>query len=69
MALALDEPKENDQTFSIDGITFLIDKDLMEEVKPIKVNFVEKGFRKQFAITSKLSKKGGSCGSNNCCGE
>ena len=39
--MALDEPQENDQTFEEDGLTFIVDKELLERVKPITVEFIE----------------------------
>ena len=67
MALALDEPKETDQTFTIDGITYLVDKDLMAEARPIKIDFVDTGFQRGFSITSKVSRNSGTCGGTCSC--
>ena len=35
--MTLDESQENDETFNDGGLTFLIDKELLEQVKPIKI--------------------------------
>jgi len=43
--MALDEPRENDEVFDSDGITYVIDKGLFDQVKPIKVDFVDSAFR------------------------
>ncbi|OPY79800.1 MAG: hypothetical protein A4E65_01770 [Syntrophorhabdus sp. PtaU1.Bin153] len=65
--MALDEPKESDQVFNENGLTFLIDKELLEAAKPINVEFVETPRGSGFAITSALSNKEGSgCGSCSC---
>ncbi len=45
MALALDEPKEEDDVYDIDGFTYVVNKDFMEKVKPIRVDFSPIGFR------------------------
>ena len=43
--MALDEPKNSDESFDIDGFTYLINKDLLEQAKPVKVDFSGFGFR------------------------
>lgn len=60
--MALDEPKENDEVVQNDGITYMINKDLFEQVKPISVDFVESAYGSGFAINSNLKRAGG-CGS------
>ena len=61
--MALDEPRENDETFSEQGITFLVDKELFDDVKPISVDFVESAMGAGFSVTSALSNKSAGCGS------
>jgi iron-sulfur cluster assembly protein len=64
--MAQDEPQEKDVTFREQGVTFAIDKDLLEEVKPICVDFVESAGRSDFKISSSLPEAedcGDSCGS------
>ena len=69
--MALDEHKDDDETFDNDGITFLVNKDLFEQVKPIKVDFIESPLGARFNIVSKLSLQknegGGSCCSSCSC--
>lgn len=60
--MALDEPQENDVTFTDQGITFAIDKALLEEAKPIRIDFVESPTGSGFALTSSLPTGGGCCG-------
>ena len=48
--MALDESKETDETFEIDGYTYVVDKDFLEQAKPIKIDFLEIGFK----LTSSL---------------
>lgn len=60
--MALDEPQENDLTFSEQGITFAIEKDLYERVKPIQVDFVESVSGSGFQLTSSLPVCGDCCG-------
>jgi hypothetical protein len=43
--MALDEPKETDSVFDIEGFQYLVDNDLLEKAKPIKVDFLNIGFK------------------------
>jgi iron-sulfur cluster assembly protein len=62
--MALDEPKESDTIFTEQGITFTIDRDLLEKAKPIQLDFVEACGQAGFQLTSSLSEEGGEDG---CC--
>jgi iron-sulfur cluster assembly protein len=64
LALALDESKENDNVYDINGITYLIDKALGEQAKEIKVDFIDHMGRQGFSVTSDVNLGGGSCGSS-----
>ena len=64
--MALDEPKEDDEVIKDDGITYLVNKTLLEEIKPIHVDFVESVYGSGFSITSSLS-RGGACGTCSSC--
>ncbi|MBN2032346.1 MAG: Fe-S cluster assembly protein HesB [Deltaproteobacteria bacterium] len=63
--MALDEPKDDDELMDNNGITYLINKQLLEQVKPVTVDFVESGYGSGFSISSNLI-KGNSCGSCSC---
>jgi hypothetical protein len=56
--LALDEPRENDDIFDIDNFKYIIDKDFMEKVKPLKIDYSALGFK----ISSSMDLGGGGCG-------
>jgi len=43
--MALDEPKETDSIFDIDGFKFIVDEDLLIKVAPIKIDFAHFGFQ------------------------
>ncbi len=58
--MSLDEAKETDKVFKEDGITFVIDEQLFEQVKPVSIDFTTTDRGSGFSITSGLS--GGSCG-------
>jgi iron-sulfur cluster assembly protein len=59
--LALDEPNDNDGTYDISGLTYVVDKELMEQATPIKIDFMGRGL----TITSSLvfEEGCGGCGS------
>ena len=61
--MALDESQGNDEIFTDRGITFLVDKSLLEEVKPINVDFIESDRGAGFKLTSSLA-AGAGCGSS-----
>jgi Fe-S cluster assembly iron-binding protein IscA len=61
--MALDESRDGDETFTEDGITYVVEKDLLDRVKPIKVDYVNSAFGSGFSISSSLQQAacGGSC--------
>ena len=59
--MALDEPKEDDQVFDESGITYIVNKELFEQVKPIQIDFVESDRGSGYRISADLSKVRGSC--------
>lgn len=61
--MALDEPKDNDEIVENEGITYMINKDLYNQVKPISVDFTESAYGSGFSIRSSLKQAGG-CGSS-----
>jgi Fe-S cluster assembly iron-binding protein IscA len=65
LRMTLDEPQENDETFHDRGLAFLIDKQLFEQVKPVKIDYVHtaSGDGDGFSISANLSKavSSGSC--------
>ena len=65
MAMALDEPRDTDLVYDIDGFTYIVNKDFMDKVQPIRVDFTEMGFKLDCAInfTSECS----SCGTKTSC--
>jgi iron-sulfur cluster assembly protein len=67
LALVLDEPNDLDQTYAVDGFSFIVNKNLLKQVEPVNIDFTGYGFQ----ISSSLKQKGGcsSCGSTgNTCG-
>ncbi|MHC1790449.1 IscA/HesB family protein [Solidesulfovibrio sp.] len=64
LTLALDEARDNDDVFELNGYTVVVDKALMAEASPIGIDMTDYGF----AVTSSLQLGGGSCGSGSGCG-
>jgi len=59
--MALDEPREGDEMFKEDGLTFMINKDLFELVKPVSVDFIVTQRGSGFKVSSSLESQS-SCG-------
>ncbi len=66
--MALDEPKDSDDTFDVKGLKFVVDKEFMEKAEEIKVDFSGMGFQ----LDSNLDLGGGDgcsgCGTSGTCG-
>jgi iron-sulfur cluster assembly protein len=62
--MALDEPKSEDEVFDEKGTKFIIDKDLLNQAKPINVDFIETARGSGFKLTSGLAAQEGGCGSS-----
>ena len=65
--MALDEPKENDDTYDVKGFQIVVDKEFMKQAKMIKIDFTGMGFH----LDSKIDLGQSSCGSctstGSCC--
>ena len=68
--MALDEPKDNDDTHEFNGFKFLVDKDLQEKAQPIKVDFSGFGFKIDCGMV--FDEQAGGCSgcgtTSDCCG-
>ena len=68
--MALDEPRETDETFEVEKFKFIVDKDFLERAKPIKVDYLISGFKLDCGIDfsasasacSSCATKSDSCG-------
>jgi Fe-S cluster assembly iron-binding protein IscA len=63
--MALDESREGDEIFEENGMQFIMDKKLLEEVKPVRVDYVTSAMGQGFSVKGNL-KAGSSC-SGSCC--
>ena len=68
LGLALDEPKETDAKYEQDGLTFLVDNNLLDTCGAIKIDFIDSGMRSGFSISSEKPISGGGCSSSASCG-
>ena len=51
MRLTLDELKDHDEVFEIDGITLVIDRYVLKKVKPIDISFEIKEGASGFVVS------------------
>jgi iron-sulfur cluster assembly protein len=65
--MVLDEPKEADEVFAINGFTMLMDKELSEQTKDVTIDYGIHGCGSGFKLTSEVPIAGaGSGGSCSC---
>jgi len=65
--MALDEPKQDDRTFEENGLKFVINQALLEEIQPVTVDFIETPQGSGFKLSSNFVATGGGCGSCTSC--
>jgi iron-sulfur cluster assembly protein len=65
-AMALDELKDTDDVFDIDGFQFVVDKEFLKDAEPITVDFAHLGFQIDCAIEFEEGCSG--CGTSSACG-
>ncbi len=68
LGMALDDASTDaDEVISAGGTTFVIEKDLLNQVKPITIDFITTPEGAGFKLTSSLPQpQGGCCGSCSC---
>ncbi len=69
--MALDEPKDTDDSFDIKGLKFVVDKEFMQKAENIKIDFTGMGFHLDSNLVIEDSGCGGcgSGGSGGSCGD
>ncbi len=67
--MVMDQERPNDESYNIGNHTFLVDREFMEKVKPIKVDFKDVGFSISANIDLGQMGDGGcsGCGSTSSC--
>ncbi len=63
--MALDEPKDTDHIYEISGFTYIVNKEFMDEAKPIKIDFTPMGFKVDCGID--FGANCSSCGTDTSC--
>ncbi|CAN2039595.1 conserved hypothetical protein [Candidatus Magnetomoraceae bacterium gMMP-15] len=63
--MALDESRDNDNVYENEGFTYLVDKDFMNQVKPVKVDFTPLGFKISAGV--EFGSPCGSCSTTGSC--
>ncbi len=66
LQLALDDQKGEDEVFEVEGLTYLVDKDLLNRMGDIRVDFVDDGSRSGFSVSA-ANHTPAQCGSGCCC--
>ncbi|MDQ7831340.1 MAG: IscA/HesB family protein [Desulfovibrionaceae bacterium] len=69
LALALDEAKDTDDLFDVDGYNFIVDKELSAQAAPMRVDMSYMGFTVQSSLQlgdGGCGCSGGSCSSGSC---
>jgi len=67
--MALDEPKDTDDSFDVKGLKFVVDKEFMQKAENIKIDFTGMGFHLDSNMVIEESGSCGSCGSGGSCGD
>ena len=62
--MALDEPKESDNVYDVNGFQFIMDKDFDEKARPVTVDFLGYGFKISSNIDFGPASSCSSCGSS-----
>lgn len=65
--MVLDEPKDTDNVYQVNGFTLVVDKELMTTTQAITVDYVNYAMGSGFKLTSTVPVGGGGgCGSTSC---
>jgi len=68
VGMVLDESTDKDVSFQEHGITVVVDKEFLEQIKPVTIDFVSTPMGEGFQISSNLPKPANACGScAGCC--
>jgi len=65
--MALDELKEDDAVYDIDGFTYIVNKDFLNMAKYIKVDFLVHGFKLDCGLEFRPAAGCTSCGTSDTC--
>ena len=57
LVMAQDNRKENDEVFTDRGVTYIVEKELFERAKPIRIDYVKSIFGGGYILDSQLLKE------------
>ncbi len=60
LGLMFDEPKSTDTVFEVDGVTYLVERELLKAIQPIRIDCDSIGL--QFSSRLEVDKDGCGCG-------
>lgn len=63
--MALDEPRDTDNVYTKEDLTFVMDNSLLRDAQPVTIDYVETDRGSGYEISSNLPKAAG-CGSCRC---
>jgi iron-sulfur cluster assembly protein len=69
--LALDEPKDTDDVFTINDLKYVVDQELMKKASDINIDYMDTPWQQGLSVTSgnpvaEKAGAGSSCGSCSC---
>jgi len=65
--MVLDEPKETDDMYKVNGFTMLVDKELHGKTRDITVDYVSYGMGSGFRVVSEIPVGSGGCSPSCSC--
>ncbi|OEU64819.1 MAG: heme biosynthesis protein HemY [Desulfovibrio sp. S3730MH75] len=68
LALGLDAAKDEDETITLEGYDFVLDKDLLDQAKPMEIHLTPMGVEVSSSLVFDEKPGGGDCGSCGCDG-
>ena len=63
--MALDEPKDTDEAFEIDGFKYIVDKNFMDKAQPVKIDYLANGFKLDCGLDFQTGCAPSGCGDAN----
>jgi Fe-S cluster assembly iron-binding protein IscA len=56
LVMALDKRKEDDEVFTVGGVTFVVEKALFERVRPVRIDYTHSTLGSGYTLESELMK-------------
>jgi Fe-S cluster assembly iron-binding protein IscA len=65
--MVLDEPRDADKIFQVNGFTMLVDRELHEQTRDLSVDYVDYAMGAGFRVTAEVPVGGKTCGGSCSC--